>query len=139
VARVHGRRSLLDLDPELGEGLAEARFNLARRHLVVGLEDIDVGQWHPPPDAFGAEGGIGLLIAAGFMVRHVALEHRRAAEVLGPGDLLRPWQDDGEHAVYPFEAGWRVFQPVTVAVLDPAFTARLGPFPEVTSALSAAP
>jgi len=57
--------------------------------------------------------------------------------VLGPGDLLRPWQDDGEHAIYPFSTGWRVLEPVTVGALDLAFAARLGPFPEVTAALMA--
>ncbi len=39
---------------------------------------------------FGLDDGIGLLILDGFMCREVALEHRAAVELLGPGDLLRP-------------------------------------------------
>src|SRR4051794_39104535 len=128
-------RSLLDIDPDLGEDLTRERFAAARRHLVVRLERLEPGEWRPEPGAYGAEGGIGLLVASGFMIRQVALEHRAAAEVLGPGDLLRPWQDDGEHAVYPFAAGWRVIHPMTVAVLDRAFTAAVGAVPEVTAAL----
>lgn len=129
------RRSLLDFDPDLAAELDPTRHANAERQLVARVERLRVGEWRPGPDAFGAEGGLGLIIAEGFMLRHLALEHRAAAEVLGPGDLLRPWQDDGEHAVYPFAAGWTVVQPVTFAVLDLPFTARLGPFPEVTAAL----
>jgi hypothetical protein len=130
------RRSLLDFDPDLGEGLDPARFATAERHLVCRLERVGVGDWRPGPEVYGARGGIGLILVEGFMVRLVALEHRTAGEVLGPGDLLRPWQDDGEHAVYPFEAAWRAIQPMTFGVIDKVLTARLGPFPEVTSALA---
>lgn len=133
--RVLDRGSVPELDPELGEGLDAARLAVAQRQLVARLGRLRTGEWRPAPNEFGGEGGIGLLILDGFMLRTIALEHRAAAEVLGTGDLLRPWEDDGEHTVYPFSASWRVTEPITLAVLDRAFTARLGPFPEVTSAL----
>ena len=132
---MHDRGSLLGFDPDLGEGLDPAHLAAATRQLVCRLEHVRAGDWHPEPDEYHARGGIGLIIADGFMVRHVALEHRAAAELLGPGDLLRPWQDDGEHAAYPFSAGWRILSPVTFGVLDRAFVGRLGPFPDVTAAL----
>lgn len=134
MSAVH-RTSLLDLDPDLGAALPADRRALAEERLVVRLERVRAGDWQPAPDEFGAQGGVGLLIGEGFMVRQVELEHRAGAEVLGPGDLLRPWQDDGEYAVYPYVPGWRAVTPVTVAVLDLAFASRLGPFPEVTAEL----
>lgn len=130
-----GHGALIRLDPELFEDLRGAQRIAAEKHVLVRLERLDPGMWRPSTEESGEHGGIGLLIVEGFMLRRVQLGHRAAGEVLGPGDLLRPWQDDGEHAVYPFSAGWRVLQPTTLAVLDRTFTIRLARFPEVTEAL----
>lgn len=129
------RGHLLRLDPDLGEGLDGERLRLAEQHLLVRLTHLRTGDWQPDPDAFAAEGGIGLLMTRGFLVREVALGHRGAAELLGPGDLLRPWQDGGEHTIYPYTASWRVLAPVSFAVLDPPFGVRSSRFPEVTANL----
>lgn len=129
----HG--SVLDIDPDLGAELDEARFAEARRSLIARMETVRTGHWDAPGDAFAAGRGVGLMISEGFMLRSLTLEHRTAAEVLGPGDLLRPWQDDGDHPVYPFEPGWQVVQDLSIAVLDMGFLKRLMPFPEVTAAL----
>ena len=40
-----------------------------------------------------------------------SLGHRAAGELLAEGDVLRPWEDDGEHAAYPFAASFRVVEP----------------------------
>jgi CRP/FNR family transcriptional regulator, cyclic AMP receptor protein len=130
------RESLLRLDVDLGDGLEGVRLAGAERDLVVALHRLERGAWRPRPNEYGAAGGVGLLIVEGFMVRRVEVAHRAAGELLGPGDVLRPWQHDGEHAVYPFSAGWRVLDPVLIAALDRPLTARLGPYPEVTSALT---
>lgn len=133
TARERGR--LFDLDPDLLEGLGGHRLEAASRELAVGLERLPPGMWRPASNEYGAQGGVGLLIVEGFMLRRLQLGHRAAGELLGPGDLLRPWQDDGEHAVYPFSADWRVLQPMTVAILGPGFTRCLAAFPEVTGEL----
>ncbi len=135
MAAVDVRGRLLELDPDLGERLDERRRAAAGHELVVRLASLDVGPWTPEQDAYGAADGIGLLVVDGFMLRHVALEHRAAAEVLGPGDILRPGQDDGEVAVYPYPPGGRVVRAMRLAVLDLAATARLGRHPEVVAAL----
>ncbi len=126
---------LLDLDPELGEHLDEQSCQAARRHLVVRVERIEQGDHPLPAGLFNAEGGIGLLILEGLTLRRVGLAHRVAGELLGPGDLLRPWQDDGAHEAYPFDASWRVIQALDVAVLDAALTQRLAHFAPVVSEL----
>jgi len=129
------RGSLCALDPGLVTGLEGVRLAAAERDLVVRLVRLARGTWRPGPNEYGAQGGIGLLIVEGFMIRRVEVAHRAAGELLGPGDLLRPWQDDGAHAVYPFSAGWRVLDAMVVAVLDRALAQRLGPYPEVTGEL----
>jgi CRP/FNR family transcriptional regulator, cyclic AMP receptor protein len=126
---------LIDVDPDLAEGLSGEREELARKHLVVRVEQVAPGSWRPVEDLFGALGGLGLIVTEGLALRRVSLGHRAAAELLGPGDVLRPWEDDGEHAAYPFAASFRVIEPLTLAVLDPAITARLMHFPEIVSRL----
>ena len=123
--------SLVDLDTDLFEGFSGERRLLARRHLIVRLESVSTGVWRPEANTFGAADGIGLLVVQGLAARRVHVTHRSAAEVLGPGDILRPWQDDGEYAMFPLDADWRILTPMQVAVLDGDFASRAGHFPEV--------
>ncbi len=126
---------LLDVDPDLGRHLDEQSRRDARRHLFVRVERLGPGVRALPADLFDAQGGIGLLVLEGLALRRVGLAHRAAAELLGPGDLLRPWQDDGEHEAYPFDASWRIIQALDVAVLDAAVTRRLAQVAPVVSEL----
>src|SRR4051812_2669760 len=129
------RARLLELDPDLAEGLDPAREALARDHLVVRLARVEAGRWTPRVNELGASGGVGLLIVEGLAIRRVALGHRAAAELLGSCDIMRPWEDDGEHAAYPFSASFRVLESLELAVLDAAFMRRLLYFPEIVSEL----
>ena len=51
--------------------------------------------------------GLGLLVLDGLLIRRIELAGRFAAELLGPGDLLRPWQEDDEVASVSRTSGWR--------------------------------
>jgi CRP/FNR family transcriptional regulator, cyclic AMP receptor protein len=126
---------LLSLDPDLAEGLDAHREQQARDGLLVRVERLPSGIWAPKADEFGAMGGLGLVVTHGLAARRVSLGRRSAAELLGPGDLLRPWEDDGEHAAYPFSFSMRVLDPLAVAVLDARTTRRLMYFPEIVSRL----
>jgi CRP/FNR family transcriptional regulator, cyclic AMP receptor protein len=129
------RLHLIEADPDLAEGLDPQREALARRHLVVKVERVEAGLWEPRVNEFGAFGGIGLLIFEGLALRRLSLGHRSAAELLGPGEILRPWEDDGEHAAYPFSFSFRVLSTLTVGVLDAELTRKLAYFPEVVNHL----
>jgi hypothetical protein len=61
--------------------------------------DWEIGERYREPDGFG------LSLPSGFVVR------RFGAELLGPGDLLRPWQTVGPFATRPFEPVWSVVAP----------------------------
>jgi len=84
---------------------------------------------------FGTQRGLGLLLIKGMAVRRVRLAHRTAAELLGPGDIIRPWQDDGQYARYPFSATFRLLDGLSLAALDLGFARRVAPVPEVLAAL----
>jgi CRP-like cAMP-binding protein len=131
------RSDLLELDPDLAIGLDPAREILARAHLRVRIQRVGRGPWDPATGEFSTPSGLGLLIVDGFAVRELALAHRVAAELLGPGDITRPWDDDGEHIAYPFSFSFRVLEPLSLAVLDEDATRKLMHFPEIVGLLMA--
>jgi CRP/FNR family transcriptional regulator, cyclic AMP receptor protein len=59
---------------------------------------------------------VGLLVLEGIMTRQLRLEPRTVTELLGPGDVLRPWHRDEVHP--EVEVSWRAHEPVSLAVLD---------------------
>ena len=122
-------------DPDLGSGLEGERLRRARRDLVAAVLMLGGHRWTPgeEPEALGC--GLGLLILDGLLVRRVGSDGRFGAELLGPGDVLRPWDRDGEDATLPFDPAFVMVESVAMAQLDLAFGARLAPYPEVTGAL----
>jgi CRP/FNR family transcriptional regulator, cyclic AMP receptor protein len=126
---------VLVMDTELAEGLGGDRLRRAQRESVAVTMVIEEGPWDPHGVGDLVRGGIGLLVLTGLVVRRVGADGRYGAELLGPGDLLRPWQHQGEDATLPFHTTFRVTQRARVALLDRRFAARLSPYPEVSSAL----
>ena len=58
-----------------------------------------------------------------------------SAELLGPGDLLRSW-DDAEHEVLlPRSVEWTALTATRLAIIDQAFAVRAAQWPEVFASL----
>ena len=76
-----------------------------------------------------------MLVLDGLLARRVGLDGRFGAELVGAGDLLRPWQSEDAQPTLRHADGWRVLQASRLALLDRAFAARAARYPEVTSAL----
>ena len=122
-------------DPDLAGALEGERLRKAERDLIADTMVAFEGPWDPEGDAEHVRGGFGLLLLEGLVVRRVGQTGRYGAELLGPGDLMRPWEHDGEDVTLPFETSFRVIQPVLLALLDLRFAGRAAPYPEVTGAL----
>jgi CRP/FNR family cyclic AMP-dependent transcriptional regulator len=123
--------SVLTEDRELAERLDGARRERAESMSAARQLRRPVGIWQADEDAGQAREGLGLLVIEGTLVRRVGLGGRLGAELLSAGDLLQPAEHDGEEAVVPFEATWRVLSYLRLAVLDLAWMARMSPYPEV--------
>jgi CRP/FNR family transcriptional regulator, cyclic AMP receptor protein len=95
--------------------------------------NIPTGRWqgHEAP----GENAIGLLVLSGVLIRKVGIEGRFGAELLGEGDLLRPWQEDMDPPTLRAAGDWRVLAPTRIAVLDQQFGRVLGRYPELTCCL----
>jgi len=126
---------LLAEEPTLGTYLEGERLTRATHELVTQVLTVPAGPWTPPDDIESVRRGLGLMLLEGLIVRHVGLAGRFGAELIGAGDVGCPWQWEEEDATLPRSGRWRVLQDSRMAVLDVAFTARAGMYPEVISCL----
>ena len=97
---------------------------------------IPLGRWSDQGTSIIRD-GIGLLVLQGLLIRRVGIDGRFGAELLGEGDLLRPWQGQDVPPTLPRTTGWRVLEPTRVALLDPRAAQRLARYPELMGVLVA--
>lgn len=128
---------LLDADGDLAAGLDATRYATARDAIVVGIAEIERGPWDPGANPFDVRPGFGLLNLGGFIARRATLEGRTGLDLMGPGDVMRPWETGEPDAPFPVAQEFRALSPVRLAVLDARACAALGPYPEVLDALAA--
>jgi CRP/FNR family cyclic AMP-dependent transcriptional regulator len=126
---------LLEADPELGALLSPARRADAERDLVVRTHRVAVGPWDVARLSAAGADNVGLLVLDGVLSRELIVADHVSAELLGPGDLVRPWQATTGAGLLPVEAKWLILSTVTLAVLDRRFAAESARYPEITAAL----
>ena len=124
----------MEEDAELGEAVPAEHRDQATRECLAAAVMIPAGSWRAsrtPPQ----RKGIGLLVLRGLLIRRVGVDGRFGAELLGVGDILRPWQGEDEPPLLPISTGWRVVEPARMALLDERFVTRLGRYPQLTGTL----
>jgi hypothetical protein len=126
---------LLEADPDLGGLLSETRRAEAERDLIVRTHRLPVGPWDVTRLSGASADHVGLLMVDGVLARELLVADQISAELLGPGDVVRPWQGTNRNALLPVDAVWSVLSTVTVAVLDRRFAAEAARYPEITAAL----
>jgi CRP-like cAMP-binding protein len=130
-----GSVQLLNLDPELARDLDPRRAREASHRLYARALEIPRGRWTPSQALLEGTRPIGLLILEGLLVREATVGDHPSAELLGPGDLLRAWDDDDVEELLPRTIEWNALATTRVAVIDHAFAVRAAQWPEVFAAL----
>jgi hypothetical protein len=128
-------RSLLELDPELGCLLAPERRQAAARELRVRVSAIETGEWDATRLADADPAHFGLLVIEGVLAREVVLRSTISTELMGPGDILRPWLIEGLPLLLPVDVRWNALSRVRVALLDRRVATQLGGFPEINAVI----
>ena len=123
-------------DPDLADALPASQHSQAVEHCLASEMILRRGHWEGQ-QADMTPGGIGLLVLRGLLIRRVSIEGRFGAELLGQGDLLRPWQGEGSQSTLSRTSGWRVLEQARIAVLDKYAAVRLARYPELTGRLVA--
>jgi CRP/FNR family transcriptional regulator, cyclic AMP receptor protein len=127
---------LLEADAELGEGLAPAELEGATRALAVHARGLDPGPWEPHDEDWPVTPTLGLLVLEGVVTRDIVFAGRTTTELLGAGDVLRPWEDDVQFDPLPFGVAWHVHEPTRVALLDARVALATARWPALAAALS---
>ena len=127
---------VLESQPDLAQGLDGEQAALARRHVVAVLESVPQGPWQPAAAYEESPGAIGLMVIDGIVARDLCIAGRWCSELLGPGDLLRPWDHvDGHGESVASDSSWTVLEPIRVAVLDERFARVACRWPQLMAGL----
>jgi hypothetical protein len=128
---------LLELDPAFARRLSpELRARLAPA-LRVEVVNLRPGTCRAS-DLPRAPQTLGLLVLDGLLLRDLTVQERSCAELLGAGDLLRPWPDpDGPAgALGAADLDWHVVSgPASVAIIDRRASLLIGRFPDLMAEL----
>jgi CRP/FNR family cyclic AMP-dependent transcriptional regulator len=128
----NGSVYLLEADPDLARGLDPRRVREVSQRLIARAFDIPRGTWTPGRLLSGGSQPIGLLVLEGLLVREATVGDHPSAELLGPGDLLRAWEDQHEADVLlPRQVEWTALSTVRLAVIDHALAVRAAQWPEI--------
>jgi CRP/FNR family transcriptional regulator, cyclic AMP receptor protein len=123
--------SIVDADADLAELLDEPERERARRGALTRERRLSPGAWDAAnavePDLHHR----GFLIIEGLVSRDVDVLGRTCVELLGHGDVLRPWRWDEDGSHVQAEVGWTVLEPTRLAVLDHGLVTRMNPWPQL--------
>ena len=125
---------LLREDAELAEYIPVAERELATDLIRVRVFTVPRGEWEPPTLDHGT---IGLLLLSGLMVRRIYLGKAGSADLVGPGDIGRPWQDDLIPGLSPYLSEWVVLEEARVALLGEQVSRAVGRWPGLAEIISA--
>lgn len=132
--RAFGRTAparLVDEDPDLFAELGTDARADAQNWALAPVVELAPGPWEPEDRG----GDLGLLVLDGFLVHSLLVAHERRSEIVGRGDIVRPWQEETAVASVPFASDWQVVDGARLAVLDERFTALAARCPSVLSAV----
>jgi CRP/FNR family transcriptional regulator, cyclic AMP receptor protein len=108
----------------------------ALQQVTTQMIRLQTGVWQLRLGDADLEGHLGLLVLDGLLTRQVAIGEATCAELLGGGDVLRPWTEiDSQIASIASESRWQVVLPTRVAVLNARFALQIARWPTVTAAI----
>jgi hypothetical protein len=129
------RAPLLDLDPDLGHLLPPDRRADAARGLVVSVLELSDGGPELAELTRSAPSHLGLLVLDGVVAREVVLGDTVSTELLGAGDVLRPWTMEEPAGLLETTVLWSALSDVRLAVLGRRVAVQLCAYPELYAAL----
>lgn len=122
-------------DRDLFEGLDRRAQREAQLQAVAPVLRVETGPWSAHLEGVDDPSHhLGLLVVEGMLIRTVAVGRRSHSELITRGDVIRPWEHDGDSSA-PFQATWTAVESTRLAVLDPAFLKWSCRWPALMSAI----
>jgi CRP/FNR family cyclic AMP-dependent transcriptional regulator len=128
--------AILELEHTLAQDLGPELTETLMRRLRADVIHLPERAWHPEEVPLSPETDLGMIVIDGLLEREVRVAGRSAAEVLGPGDVLRPWDVvDRGAACVPVDSAWTVLEAARIAVLDERASAVAAGHPRLAAVL----
>ena len=120
---------VLDLDASLLAAVPADKRGAARDALVATTVHVEVGPWDG--EGLGEADALGLLALGGLLTRNVEIAGTHSREILGTGDIVRPWDEDSALDPVPSHTTWTVLEPTRLALLDRRWVLMAARWPEL--------
>jgi CRP/FNR family transcriptional regulator, cyclic AMP receptor protein len=124
---------LTRLDAAFRAAVPDADQRLADR-ATAECRHLRPGAWSPEELRGSAARAFALLLVEGLVCQEILLAGRPSAQLLGPGDLFRPW--GAIVTPLPCRTRWTCMRSATIAVLDDRFIAAARRWPDLIGVLS---
>ncbi len=125
---------VFDYEPDLLADVDARSADHLRRRAAAPRLWVEAGNWVPPRDD-AVRRSFGLLVLDGLMTRSISLFGRECPEIVGVGDLLRPWEDGHTETSIGASATWTALERTSLAILDERFADVVCRWPGVITAL----
>jgi CRP/FNR family cyclic AMP-dependent transcriptional regulator len=126
--------SLLDVEPELADGLPRQAMAVARMRAMVTVHALPAGDWDPDSIARRRRTTFGVIVLSGLLAREVTIAGGGALELFGAGDVVNPW-GEGEGGLLAIGSSWAVVEKARIAVIEPRTLAVLETWPSIVASL----
>lgn len=130
------RVSVLEVEPALCEGLDPASMPSTARSASAATWSLSRGRWQSEPWMFESRGSLGLIVLDGLIARQVLIGDMEAVELVGPGDVLRPWAEVDREMANQITESWIVTRRARLALLDRSFAVSVSAWPEIVANIS---
>jgi CRP/FNR family cyclic AMP-dependent transcriptional regulator len=136
VARQPRMVNILEIEPSFAAALDPQAAGAVRRVANARAHVLQPGPWTGQIGLGSPATDVGLFVVKGFLGRFVLVGAQACTELLGAGDIIRPWDVPDDLASVRSEASWTVLEPTTLALIDEQFIGRMCQWPPVIAAIA---
>lgn len=128
-------RSLGSIDRDFAERVPREDRDLAGRLLRLRMQHVPRGVWQVDPGT--EEDACALLVVAGTLLRDSCVDGHWSCEVVGPEDVIQPWEGFSANELVSGTCRWQILEPATLAVVDRRFAIAAARWPGLLTELTA--
>jgi len=127
------RTQILAAAPWLTRAMSEEERAEATARALAPMFTVARGPWEPP--LLSDTQAWGILVLEGVLARRASIRGHFATELMGPGDVVRPWTYAGPLAPIAAEATFIAHSSITIGLLDEQFAEAAAPWPHIAAGL----
>lgn len=135
VGESEGTVRLLDAEPSLARGIERRDLDGAREKLIADVRKVEPGVWEDARRKPSSPLFLGYLILEGAFTREIVVSSRPSIELLGPGDLIRPWVVPRALDTMHVTDQWSLLSIGHIAVINEDFHRQAQAYPTILTVL----